>query len=318
MNYKIKIKHYKFIIKMITIFSVFLIFNFCFIPKTFASILTLSTTNSLNTFHQKQQFFVDISLMPEHDENINAFDLTLSYSPNITFVGSNDGSSITSLWIEKPNANYQKVHLSGIIPGGFKGIIDPLDPNPLQNRKPGTLTRLIFSGNKEGTASISFDIQKVLANDGLGTILSTSSNELALNIDNKNNPSVIDLNDATPPEDFTVSLSKDSLLFDGKYALIFQTKDKESGIDHYEVKEDGNRWKVADSPYLLTNQHPSGTIYVKAVDKAGNITTEQLIPNIPSPKNIQVSPFSKMLAAVFVLILLVILFSIIKLIKFFL
>ena len=282
-------------------FFLILFFCGCFISGVSAATLSLSATQT--KFHKEEQFVVEVSVTPNQNESINSFDLSLSYSPNLTFINSEEGSSITGLWIEKPTNHSGIVNFSGIIPGGFTGLIDPTKSDPLHDQKPGILTQLIFSGNKEGDAMISFNKQDILANDGQGTILGASSNLLPIHIDNKVLPSVIDTNDTNPPEHFTILLSNDSI-FNGKYAVLFETKDKESGIDHYEVKEAGSDWKVAASPYVLVNQPPAGIVYVKAVDHAGNSTMEQIIPNIPI-KTVPMYSKLTILIIIFVIIILI-------------
>ena len=230
MNYKLQIKSNKFL-PIIFFFNI-VFFCTCFISSASAATLNLSTNNQTK-FHQGEQFAVEVSLTPNQNENINSFDISLSYSTNLTFISSEEGSSIAGLWIEKPTNHSNSVNFSGIIPGGFTGLIDPTKSDPLHDQKPGILTRLIFSGNNEGDAMISFDKQDILANDGQGTILGTSSNLLPLHIDEKVLPSKIVNNDKIPPEHFTILLSNDPI-FNGKYAVLFETKDKETGIDHYE------------------------------------------------------------------------------------
>ena len=60
-------------------------------------------------------------------------------------------------------------------------------------------------------------------------------------------------------------------MFGGRYYIVFSTTDKESGLDHYEIFENGV-WKRITSPYLLKNQSllGVGAIQVRAIDKAGN------------------------------------------------
>jgi hypothetical protein len=82
--------------------------------------------------------------------------------------------------------------------------------------------------------------------------------------------------DKIPPEDFKPEIVK----INNKYYLAFSTKDKNSGIDHYDVLEKPQaksllksiiaKWVKTNSPYLLKNQSLSSNIEVRAVDKAGN------------------------------------------------
>jgi hypothetical protein len=295
MNKNLNKKISSFLLKSIMVFGVFLVFNLFFLPRASAAILTLTT--SKETMHQQEEFKVAVSLLPGKNENINAFDLSISYSSNLTFLSSQNGSSITGFWVEKPNLKDGLINFSGIIPGGFKGLIDPMISNSLNNQKPGLITELIFVGKSEGPSIIGFNKQTTLANDGLGTILGTSSSGLLINIDNKIIPSTLNTSDETPPEPFMVTLSQDPLLFGGKYVINFETKDKESGVSSYEIKEEGSDWQKGESPYVTKNQPPKGTIFVKAIDFAGNSTTEEITPNIPT-KEIPVFPVVVILTGV--------------------
>ncbi len=76
--------------------------------------------------------------------------------------------------------------------------------------------------------------------------------------------------DSTPPEPFTPEVSPKE---NGtKRPIIgFNATDKTSGIDHYELKLDDGKFATIPQPYQLpkitSGKH---TVYVKAVDKAGN------------------------------------------------
>ena len=87
--------------------------------------------------------------------------------------------------------------------------------------------------------------------------------------------------DVTPPEEFTLEISQEPTVFEGKYFLSFATTDKTSGIDHYEVREGKGDWKIAESSYLLEDQSLKSIIRVKAVDGAGN---ERIAEYLPSRK----------------------------------
>ena len=66
------------------------------------------------------------------------------------------------------------------------------------------------------------------------------------------------------------------------------------------LKEEGSEWQKAESPYLLNHQPPVGTIYVKAVDHAGNSTIENLTPNIPLEKPL---PIFEILITILIIII---------------
>lgn len=77
--------------------------------------------------------------------------------------------------------------------------------------------------------------------------------------------------DIEAPESFTPIVASDPSIYDGKYFLVFSTVDKNSGIDHYEVREGiWGEYAVASSPYLIMDQTLSKNLYIVAIDKAGN------------------------------------------------
>ena len=76
--------------------------------------------------------------------------------------------------------------------------------------------------------------------------------------------------DTIPPETFPIEIHQTPIIFDGKYFITFSTTDKQTGVDHYEVKEGKKDWKIVQSPYILANQKLTDETQVKAVDKAGN------------------------------------------------
>ncbi|MFM2381355.1 MAG: hypothetical protein RLZZ76_122, partial [Candidatus Parcubacteria bacterium] len=97
--------------------------------------------------------------------------------------------------------------------------------------------------------------------------------------------------DSLPPEAFSIVLERTTNAYSNNYFVVFNTTDKQSGIDHYEVIEEplsSNNlfgwgaetapWVTARSPYVLEDQSLNSTIRVKALDKAGNEYIAVLIP----------------------------------------
>jgi hypothetical protein len=88
--------------------------------------------------------------------------------------------------------------------------------------------------------------------------------------------------DFDPPEPFEIHLIRDPNLFGNRFAIVYTTQDKGSGIDHYEVREKFlglfGDWKLAKSPYELTHQSLFGIIEVKAIDRVGLEQIERIVP----------------------------------------
>ncbi|HRZ30345.1 MAG TPA: hypothetical protein P5274_01610 [Candidatus Paceibacterota bacterium] len=207
-------------------------------------------------------------------ERVNAVSGVLSYDATYLDLDSiSNANSIIPLWLEFPRAGSSTpVSFAGIVPGGFGGT--------------GRIISLIFKTKGEDQDFLKHvQIKKieVLRNDGLGQIIPTAiispSAQIVSQLD------VLTGLDQLPPEDFQPLLSQDNQFLDGQSYLIFNTTDKGSGVAKYFVAESktklklkdqtsletGVAWQEAQSPYRLQDQSLSSYVYVKAVDRAGNV-----------------------------------------------
>lgn len=241
------------------------------------TIVSSPTTDS--NYHTQESFSVPV-LLASPTVAVNAFSMRVEYPENLEFIGSDDNNSIVNFWVEKPQIEDGQIIFSGIIPSGFTEIINPLN----QKRSPGLITQLVFQGKKEGVGQIRI-ISELYSNDGLGTPVESFDFSIKVSIDNIVSNKTYIWNDKTLPEVFAPTIEQDPLIFDNKYFLAFSAIDKGSGIDHYEVREGGGSWSVAQSPYLLIDQGLSSDIFVKAIDKAGNTRTVKITAkNVKSEK----------------------------------
>jgi len=233
---------------------------------------------------KKGEFVIVPIYLDSQFEEINAVEVYVNFSNNLVFRDYFDGKSIITHWIEKPHYQYSdrqhsKIVFSGIITGGVNG-------------KNLNLIDLIFEAKESGLAKIEIDKKsRILLNDGLGTKTKILALSKSFNIlDIKGKPE-IKIKDNFPPEPFKIYLAKNKEIFDGKYYIIFETKDKQSGIAYYEISEKpinfvlGARpdikylnFKKAESPYVLEDQSLRSYVIVRAVDKAGNERIEVLPP----------------------------------------
>lgn len=236
-------------------------------------------------------------------ECVNAVDGVITYSDNIQPVDISRGNSILSLWVEEPVIDKAKhtITFAGGIPNGYCGRIagDPRLTNnviDLQFQSPGLQIGTPQSGT---TAHIDFDPQThVFLNDGEGTIASTSLFGSQIELQKDTGNSIQDpwndlvRSDQVAPEKFGIDLERLPDARTGRYYAIFNTTDKQTGIDHYEVMEQplGSKnffgwgaanaaWKTAKSPYVLEDQSLNSTIRVKAIDKAGNEYIATYVPD---------------------------------------
>ncbi len=254
--------------KFIFLFSIFyFLFSTLVVNAAVLYLIPVSGSYNLN-----DTFLVEVRLDTE-GEYINIVDVGLSFPSEILEVKDfSSGNSVLALWIEEPeiNQNIGQFSFSGGIPGGYQGI-------------DGLIGKIVFrTFGTQDSVEIKFqDNSRVLLNDGKGTEASLTTKGAVFNIlagagGNENEWQAEIEKDKTLPEPFKIEISQEPTVFDGKYFIVFSTTDKQTGIDHYEVKEGSKKWIDATSPYVLKNQKLTSDIWVKAVDKAGNFWMETL------------------------------------------
>ena len=245
---------------------------------------------------------VSVRLDTDEGECVNVVDGVITYSENIVPVDTARGNSIFSLWVEEPviNKENRTITFAGGIPNGYCGRI-PGDPRLTNNvvdllfQSPGLQIGSTESGNQ---ASIDFAPEThVLLNDGLGTTVQPQLYGSQIILAKEAGSQVINpwqdavTNDVIPPEKFSITLERTTNAFSNKYFITFNTTDKQSGIDHYEVIEEPldsknlfgwgaetAPWLTAKSQHVLDDQSLNSTIRVRALDKAGNEYIATLVP----------------------------------------
>ena len=228
----------------------------------------LNLKSDIETINVGQKFWLDIMIDTE-GEAINAVHGIVDYPQDqLSLVNINNGDSIISSWIEVPNLKSGQAVFAGIVPGGFSGVLSPF----YSGAAPGKIISLQFLVIKGGEIKVGVDDLQVLLHDGFGTPINTHIVDFEI-IPTENiisTPVKEEIKDFDPPEPFLFQIIKDENIFENQYILIFNTQDKDSGIDHYEVQEGSFDFVIAQSPYLLKNQNLDGKIIVKAIDRAGN------------------------------------------------
>ncbi|MEK7510376.1 MAG: cohesin domain-containing protein [Patescibacteria group bacterium] len=262
------------------------------IVSCFLSLLSLSvqaaeiTIDSKNKEMKVGQRFEITAFLDTQKENINAIEGNLLYPPDLfEFKEIKDANSIINFWVEQPHQEQQtgdkqqgRIVFSGITPGGYVG-------------KNGLIFSILFEAKKEGRGAAEIHEARALLNDGKGTEAQLSLLPFQFTISKEAPPVTVNaVIDNERPESFVPEVARDSTLFNNKWFLVFATQDKESGVDHYDLKETRqrffgilSRWITAESPYLLNDQKLQSYIFVKAVDKKGNARTEKISPQNPLP-----------------------------------
>lgn len=225
-------------------------------------------------------FLVNLMIDTER-ERINAAQIELLFpQEKLEVLEISKGNSIFVFWPTEPSFLNEsgKISLIGGVPGGFEG----------KGKIISIAFRVIFSENESTFAEINFSEEnQVFLNDKLGTKTETKTQKAVFTLFSKPSEILKDEwkeeieKDKIPPEPFEITLGKDPLIFNGKYFIAFESRDFQTGIDHYEVKEGKREWRLAKSPYLLEDQTLSSKILVKAVDKAGNERISELPPIFP-------------------------------------
>lgn len=239
-------------LKYIVLFSLL-----CLPTISMAAVFSLE--NSTDSLGVGDQFEVKI-LIDSEDESINAIEGEIFFDNRLLTVKKIIiTNSFVNFWVTEPDVIENYITFSGITPGGFNG-------------DQGLVLSVLFEAVANGTGKIYLQNTKALIDDGLGTSakISTSDlnfaiaiNPLGLYYDNK-------VKDIYPPDNFQPILTKNSLMFDGMRYVVFSTQDKGSGIDHYEISENGGAFVKGKSPYLLENQSIFNRVVVKAIDADGN------------------------------------------------
>ncbi|MBI5005416.1 MAG: hypothetical protein HZC03_02335 [Candidatus Lloydbacteria bacterium] len=247
------------------------------IPAHAASVFVEYPTQVI---HTREVFEVNIMVDTDGDY-INAIGGGISFSKNLASRDIIDGVSFVSLWVKRPQLDTSNISFAGIVPGGYRGDIGPY----WKGTRAGTLMRLRFEAKEAGPAWLRISIDNMLLNDGNGTAIKPQIENMNVYIsDGPARNDIVGIKteiDTTPPEPFAPTIIQNQSVFDGKYALIFETQDKGSGVYYYQVREGGNDFVVAESPYLLIDQKLQSAVEVKAVDREGNIRVEKISATYP-------------------------------------
>lgn len=226
---------------------------------------------------------VELMLDPE-GEDVNAVEGTVLVSDNLAVTGIREEGSVVPLWVERPGAEGRSSAFSGIIPGGFRGVLSPF----WEGGHPGNVYTLLLRATGEGAARITLGPSgRVFRNDGKGTAVPVSADDAILTIRPGGEAQPEPAPDTVQPEEFVPEIASSPDVFDGDFFVAFAANDLESGIDHYEVAETytprPRGFVRAESPYRLTSQGQRAYVHVKAVDRAGNERVVTLSPANPRP-----------------------------------
>lgn len=225
--------------------------------------------------------FIDTEGQP-----INAVELKVAVPKLLKIVDVSKNNSVIQLWVSEPSFSGGVVSFTGGIPGGL-------------STSRGLMGKIYLEAVAIGDGNIALlSDSSILLNDGQGTKLNlqTTGGPLfkviprpkesgAVFPEPKKTPTKekedldIKNEDNKKPEKFEILIGEDPRVFNGQKFISFFSTDKDSGIDRYELKEGSEDYKVAQSPYLLTDQELKTVIRVRAYDGAENYA-ENVYPNL--------------------------------------
>lgn len=248
-----------------------------FLALTFSSNTALATNiyfeTSKDVVSVGDTFIVKVKIDAENkDINTVEGDIFLG-SQNNNFVVNDSiiAESPFTLWPQNPSLSQDGKTISfvGGVPGGFN-----LDNVNIFN--------IVVKTNQEGDIEFSPKNIIAFANDGQGTKLPVNVRNLIVKVAPNDKGGVesnewVDLvnQDKENPSIPLITLGRDSTLFEGKMFAFFSATDDQSGIDYYEVSEDGEPAVRSGNMYVLKNQDDAGAsrLVVTVYDKAGNKAT---------------------------------------------
>lgn len=234
--------------KILTIFSVLLF-------PLFAHAATLTFVAPTSVGESKT---FEITLIADTDTPLNTFAATIDLG-SLTYIGESDGGSVINVWVTRPTEQGNKVSFAGLTAGGYVG-------------RGGVIVRLLVRAALAPSVVKLTDVT-LLRDDGKGTQEPVTSNPLTIHPGKTGGDFKPD-SDTLPPEKFNgYVVTNDTSTY-----VAFVALDKNSGVGYYEVAErrlpwGSLLWHRAASPYLLTDQSLTDTIYIRATDQAGNTQT---------------------------------------------
>jgi hypothetical protein len=222
-----------------------------------------------------------VGVMATAEETINTLNISIDIPRGFEPLDVSNGNSIINFWIDKPHfdALTRKLTFSGIIPGGFSGV--------------GARVAIIsLQANSLGNFTIAFDKSTFVTEhtaSATRAMLTTVPVAITVVEGRENIENLIP--DDERPEEFTPEVVKLHTSSSSPWVVIFNTQDKNSGLAYYAVTETPTKshriastdWRVAESPYILTDQTLKSYIHVRAVDKEGNERIVTVPPRVHTP-----------------------------------
>ena len=235
-------------------------FAFLLVP---ASALAMSVTveRPFDFVRVNDVVILDVFLDSGETE-INAIDGVLKIEGGYEIQALYTAGSVFDVWLQKPTYANKEISFVGGTTDGVFG----------SNLKIFSVALKVTSAEQLTMTPVNI---KAFLNNGKGTRVAIAPTAQKITIsdtpgETKNELVALRTTDTIPPQDFTVAISNDPSLFDGKYFASFVAIDDESGIESYTVKEQGFDAVTTGNTYVLQDQTLKKTLSVTATDMAGN------------------------------------------------
>lgn len=216
----------------------------------------------------------DIAVLIHSGAPVNALEGALLIPAGAEIIDITDASSPVQFWIERPHLSdtKDKITFAGIIPGGFSGE-----------------AALFHFHTKADPTKFTIDksAMRILLNDGAGTtdpIKVTAERSLPAQFLLHNIGE-----DKVAPHPFTPERALLPTENGDAESLVFTAHDDESGVVRYEIAYslvaiDPNDptlvWESTNNPSLIQSTQSNKFIYVKAIDRAGNVRIAEVPPSL--------------------------------------
>ena len=232
---------------------------------TFA--MTLEIENKDMDVQEGDTVIFDVYLNSE--DEINSVEGTLIIDGDYSIKTITTAGSVFDMWPNKPSFTDGKISFAG-------GAASSVFGNHLK------LFSIVTKVNSTEAIVFSSDNVNAFLNDGIGTKMAVNSFKKEINLPTSNREAIdkfeeIVLHDQNPPVAFDVVVGRDPNSYDGKYFASFNTTDKDSGIERYEVIENDVKTPIlSGTTYVLQDQSLNGSLIVRAIDKAGNVQVSEV------------------------------------------
>lgn len=241
-----------------------ILFAFVFLPQAALAAGSLSIIPSVKKAAPGQEFTVTVRF-DGGDSTVNAISGAVSLDRRLSVRALLDGHSMLPVWIERPAVSADgSISFAGIVPGGVYGG--------------GELFSFVAAASTTGAMTIGARDIQALAQGQDPKPISVKVMPATVSVSGAASSSAISLDDTVAPEPFTVSIGRDSRVFDGAPFAAFSAVDKQTGIAGYEASftyllrpGDGD-WRPVQSPYRIPPEGNGKLVWIRALDAAGNAT----------------------------------------------